>query len=455
MSRKTLTIFTVLALLSLGLSACGPSISLKTPPAETPSATVEVTPTPLAEERKLEIFHWWTAEGEVESAKAMFEAFHDAYPEVGVVENPVTGGGGVSHRVVLEARLSADIPPDTFQTLGGAELKSYVDGGYLVALDDLYSELGYESVIPRPLANAVTIDRYPYVIPLNTHIQNILYYDKKLFDEMGLEAPTTYDALLAAAEAIKEAHPDMSPLALGSEETWEAPFLLDSLLLVVGGPAYYVELYKGEIDVATDPTFKDALQKLEALVPYIYPAHDDLTWDESCGLVASGDSAMVLMGTWGIGYFQSIGWEPDIDFGAVTFPQQPQRILLFHADAYGLARGAPHPETTRDWLRTVASPELQIATDVLQGGLFARTDIDPAEFPDPIRQGLQAYVNENPDKLILDQHGSIAPLAFTQSYWEAITAFIDSPDVEETVLSVADMFIVYDVRTEAAWYMWP
>lgn len=455
MSRKNLITFIFLMLLGLCVSACKPSISLSTPTPEVREVIVEVTPTPLPEERKLEIFHWWTAEGEVESAKAMFEAFHDAYPEIEVVENPVTGGGGVSHRVVLEARLSAAVPPDTFQTLGGAELKSYVDGGYMVDLEDLYSELGYEAVIPRPLANAATINQYPYVIPLNMHIQNILYYDKKLFDEMGLEAPTTYDALLAAAEAIKAANPDMYPLALGSEEKWEAAFLFDSILLEVGGPAYYVKLYKGEIDVTDDPIFRTALQKLEALVPYIYPDHADLTWDESCGLVASGDSAMVIMGTWGIGYFKSRGWEPGSDFSSVTFPQQPQRVLLFHADAYGLAKGAPHPETTLDWLRTVASPELQIATDVPQGGLFARTDIDPAEFPDPIRQELQAYVNANPDKLILDQHGSIAPLAFTQSYWELLTAFIENPDVDETILSVADLFMIYDVRTEAAWYIWP
>src|SRR2546427_3401815 len=156
-----------------------------------------------AEERKLEIFHWWTAGGEREAADAMFKALKAKYPDIQLVENPVAGGGGVSHRVVLQARLSANLPPDTWQTLGGAELKSYVDGGYLAPLDSLYTEIKYSDAIPKPLANAVTIGGHPYVVPLNMHIQNILYYNKKLFDELGLKPPTTFDELLAAAKAIK------------------------------------------------------------------------------------------------------------------------------------------------------------------------------------------------------------------------------------------------------------
>lgn len=414
-----------------------------------------VTATPAPEAKKLEIFHWWTAGGERQAADAMFKALHDKYPDVEVVENPVAGGGGVSHRVVLQARLSAGLPPDTFQTLGGAELKSYVDGKQLEPLDDLWKELKYSDAIPGPLAKAVTVDGHPYIIPLNMHIQNILYYNKALFDELKLKPPTNFDELITVAAAIKKAKPKMYPMALGSKEKWEAAFVLDSILLEVGGAEYYVKLYKGEIDVSKDATYKTALQKLQQLQEYIYPYHANLTWDESCGLLVSGDSAMVIMGTWGIGYFQSREWTPDKEYSALTFPQKPERILLFHPDAYGLTVGAPHPATTMDWLKVVASPELQVPTDVTQGGMFARIDIDPKEFPDPIRQELQAYVRDNPNKLILDQHGSIAPMSFTQAYWDAIAAFIAEPKVDGTISAVNDLFTVYKVKEGAAWYMWP
>lgn len=416
-----------------------------------------VTATPEPEANELEIFHWWTAPGEREAADAMFAALKESYPDITVVENPVAGGGGVSHRVVLQGRIAAGLPPDTFQTLGGAELKAYVDGGALEPLDDLWAELNYAEVIPGPLANAVTVDGHPYVVPLNMHIQNILYYNQPLFEELGLEPPKNFDELIAASQAIKEAHPDMAPLALGTVENWEAAFVLDSILLEVGGPEYYVDLYKGNIDVTTDATYREALEKLAELNQYVYPFHSNLTWDQSVGLVVSEDSAMVIMGTWAIGAFISNGWTPGEDFGAVTFPQEPERMLLFHPDTYGLAKGAPHPQATLNWLRVVASPELQIPTDVTQGGMFARIDIDPSEFPDPIRQEMQAYVRDNPDKLILDQHGSIAPASFSNEYWIVIAGFMaeESPDVDATIEQVANLFETYDVKNEAAWYNWP
>lgn len=467
MYKKAVVLLTTLVLLSLVVTACAPQEVVKTvivtqvvekageEVVVTKVVEVVVTPTPEPEEKKLEIFHWWTAGGEREAADAMFKALNDKHPDVEVVENPVAGGGGVSHRVVLQARLSAGLPPDTWQTLGGAELKSYVDGGYLEPLDDLWEELAYYDAIPKPLANAVTIDGHPYVVPLNMHIQNILYYNQDLFNELGIAPPTNFAELIEAATTIKQAYPDMSPMGLGTKEKWEAAFVFDSILLEVGGPEYYVSLYKGEVDVANDPTFRTALERLEELIPYVYPFHSNLTWDESCGLVVAGDSAMVLMGTWAIGYFQSRGWTPGVEFSAVTFPQEPERILLFHPDTYGMTKGAPHPETTMDWLRVVASPELQIPTDVTQGGMFARLDIDPSEFPDPIRQELQAYVRDNPGMLILDQHGSIAPFSFTQAYWDVCAAFIAEPDVDATISSVADLFTTYSVQEQAAWYQWP
>ena len=409
------------------------------------------------EERQLEIFHWWVGPGEREAADEWFKALHAKYPEVEVIENPVAGGGGVSHRVVLQSRLTAGLPPDTFQALGGAELKAYVDGGYLLPLDDLWTELNYRKVIPGPLANTFMFNGHPYGIPLNMHIQNIMYYNKNLFNELGLTEPKNFDEFTTAAEAIKNAKPGMYPLGLGTKEKWEAAFVLDAIILGEGGPEYYVKLFKGEIDVTKDKTFRAALEKLAKLKPYTYPYHANLTWDQSVSLVVAGDAAMVTMGTWAIGAFLNNKWTPGEDFGALTFPQGKERYLLFHADSFVLPKNAPHPGTTMDFLRVTASPDLQIPCDVVQGGLVARIDIDPKVFPDPIRQEMQAYIRDNPTKLILDQHGSIAPQSFSSEYWAAIAGFMgeDRPDIDKTLAQIDTLFTTYEVKKDAAWYVWP
>src|SRR5512136_1482623 len=189
MSKKIFVLLAIVAALSVVLSACGPAPTPVTI-IQTQEVQVVVTATPKPAEKKLEIFHWWTAPGEREAADAMFAAFANQYPDVTVVENPVPGGGGTEHRVVLKARITAGIPPDTFQTLGGAELKDYVDSNVLQPLDDFYKESGYGDKIPKPLLNAVTINGHPYSVPLNMHLENILYYNKKWFDELKIAAPT-------------------------------------------------------------------------------------------------------------------------------------------------------------------------------------------------------------------------------------------------------------------------
>jgi len=72
--------------------------------------------------------------------------------------------------------------------------------------------LNYDKVIPKPLADAVTMNGHRWVVPLNMHIQNILYYDKKLLDELKLQPPTSFDELLKVANAVKKAKPNVWPL---------------------------------------------------------------------------------------------------------------------------------------------------------------------------------------------------------------------------------------------------
>jgi glucose/mannose transport system substrate-binding protein len=255
------------------------------------------------------------------------------------------------------------------------------------------------------------------------------------------------------------AHPDMVCLDVGSKDNWSDVFVLDTIMMELGGPEYYVKFFKGEVDVATDPIFKESLQKFADLQKYSnMKDHSSLTWDQAVSAVGSGQAAMTIMGTWAIGAFvKGSNWQPGVDFGAVNYPTKPERILLFHPDTYGCTVGAPDPAECQDWLNVVASPELQIPTDVTQGGLFARTDIDPKEFPDPIRQEMQDFVSKNPDKLIMDQHGTILPNPAQVQYRVIISTFFadSTPDIEGTIKATADMMTTFNVKEGAAWYKWP
>ena len=476
MEKITLKGFILLVLFCMLIAACsfgGPAASLTPLPTSPPriirqtvivTATPEIkatkkTATPQQVQEQLLVFNWWTGSGDHQAADAMFKAFNDRYPNINIVNNPVPGDtGSLNEHVVLQVRLSAGLPPDSWQTMAGAELKGYVDNKQLQPLDDLYKQLGYSDKIPKPLLNAVTIGGHPYSVPLNLHIQNILYYNKKLFDDNQLTPPATYDDLMATCKKLRTLKPGMSCLALASNEKWGDVFVFDSLLLgEPGGARHYVDIYKGDVDVSADSDFKDALKKYAALIPYINADHVNLTWDQAVGYVGAGKSAMTLMGTWAIAAFKSSSnWNPGVDFGAVSFPSKPDRILLFQSDTYGCAVGAPNQDACLKWLGIVASQDLQVPADLAQGGLFARTDIDPAKFPDPFRKEMQNTINQKPGNLILDQNGSILDNTIRPLYWDAIASFTLNPiNPNATARAIQALFKTYNVKSGSSWYQWP
>jgi hypothetical protein len=70
---------------------------------------------------------------------------------------------------------------------------------------------------------------------------------------------------------------------------------------------------------------------------------------------------------------------------------------------------------------------------------------------------MQEFVSKNPDKLILDQHGTILPNAAQVQYRVIISTFFAAakPDVEGAIAATVDMMTVFNVKEGAAWYQWP
>ncbi|VYU45226.1 sn-glycerol-3-phosphate-binding periplasmic protein UgpB precursor [Clostridium tertium] len=60
----------------------------------------------------------------------------------------------------------------------------------------------YEDILPS-LREAATIDGKIYGMPFNKSTE-VIWYNKTLFDELGLKAPTNYDELVQVAKTIKE-----------------------------------------------------------------------------------------------------------------------------------------------------------------------------------------------------------------------------------------------------------
>ena len=96
---------------------------------------------------KVEIFSWWTSGGEAAGLDELFKAFTAANPGAQIVNSTVAGGGGNNAQAVLQSRLSANNPPDGWQTHIGHELfDKYVTPGYAADISALWTSENWAAV---------------------------------------------------------------------------------------------------------------------------------------------------------------------------------------------------------------------------------------------------------------------------------------------------------------------
>ncbi len=404
-----------------------------------------------AEQQQLVVYHWWTAGGERQAMQVIFDAFTKKNSTTKIVDNPVAGGGGITLKTVLLGLLAAKIPPDTFQSLSGAELKQYVDGNYIAPVDDVWTAQNLNANYPAVIGKMTMFSGKHYGIPMNAHRANWLFYNMKLFKDLKLAPPTTADELIAAAKQIKANKPGVAPIAIGTREKWPAVFLFDVVLLSTGGPDVYEKFYTGQLDVKTSPELRTALEKYKDLIPYLYEFHGAKTWSDIAGPMAEGKMGMMVIGDFAAGLLVQAGFKEGVDWDAVGFPQKPQEVFLMIVDTFVRPAGAKHPEATTAWLTNLTDPQVQGTFNIVKGSIAIHKAVPDSTYPDKLHRTASATFKS---KRIVPSsiHGVLAPPAFLSDWQDILTRFLYSPDVKRALTEISDAMTLDKVTESGNWY---
>ncbi len=412
-SRSYLILMVILTL-SMLLSACAK-------PTPAPSETEQPAPT----ENKLEIFSWWTAGGEADGLNALFELYKQKYPDVEIINATVAGGAGSNAKAVLATRMQSGDPPDSFQVHAGHELiDSWVQAGKMEPVTFIFEENGWLDKYPPGVIDILSYDGEIWSVPVNIHRSNVLWYNKAIFEENGLEPPKTFDEFFAVADALKAK--GITPLALGDNGIWAATHLFESVLLGAMGPEKYRGLWDGSTDW-NGPEVKQALETFAKMMEYVNEDHAALSWDQAAQLVADGDAAMTIMGDWTEGYFKSIGLTPNKEFGWVPSPNTEGTFIML-SDSFGLPKGAPHRENAIAWLELCGSKEGQDAFNPLKGSIPARTDGDRALYDEYLQSAMDDFSSNEIVPSVT--HGAAASEGWVTAIHDVMTLFVSDLDVD-------------------------
>jgi glucose/mannose transport system substrate-binding protein len=426
MHRKGHLLFVVLVLAALILGACGPAAT-PTEEAPAPEAPTEAAPEPTVVEApagpsgQLEIFSWWTAGGEAEGLNAMLQVFGPLYPDVELINATVAGGAGVDARAVLATRMQGGDPPGSFQVHAGHELiDTYVTAGQMEPLTSLYEEQGWLDVMPPDLISILSYNGDIWSVPVNIHRANVLWYNKAVFADLGLEPPATMDEFFTVAEALQDA--GITPLSLG--ESWTQVHLFETVLLGTLGPDAYIGLWTGDTDWASAEV-TTALDNFGRMLEYVNEDFAALTWDQATQLVIDGTAGMNVMGDWAEGYFKAQGLTPDVEFGWAPSPGSAGSFDAL-SDSFGLPADAPNRDAAIAWLIVCGSQAGQDAFNPLKGSIPARTDGDRSLYDVYLQSAMDDFSSNTIVPSLM--HGAAAAPSWQQDVIDAVGLFVGGRD---------------------------
>lgn len=272
-----------------------------------------------------------------------------------------------SYKEKIRTAIGSDNAPTLIYGWGGATLRDYAETGKIVDLtDDLGGEL--ERVIPT-IAEGGKVDGKLYAIPHTGSQPVVLYYNKKLFNEAGIEAPKTWNELLKAVDVFKER--GVIPISLAGASKWTSMMWLEYLFDRIGGPDVFNRIVENEKGAWSDPAVKKSLEYAQELVKAgafgdgFGSVSSDA--DADAALLYTGKAAMLLQGAWTYGRFVTDAPEflESGDLGYTVFPLVESGkggingVVGNLTNYWSISTGAPKEaqETAKKYLRTVLEDE--------------------------------------------------------------------------------------------------
>jgi len=378
--------------------------------------------------QKLEVLTSWNGGGDSVALGALIRLYQKANPNVEVIIRAIGGAGAGAAKAVLQTRLTAGNPPDTWQSHPGWELLSqYVDPGYCEPINTLYDREGWNEVLRSELIPMLSKNRKIYAVLAGIHRGNLLWYNKKVLDKHGITIgdELSFDEFLTACSKLEAAA--ISGLAVGDSEIANSTQIFEDTLLGMVGPDGWLNLFNGKMGW-DDPKVRAAMKLYGQLLDYQNPDHASLDLYGALRKFMDGKAGFCCSGDWTYGALLKAGQKPNEDFGWVCYPGTNGSFVVI-ADGFTLAKGAPDKEEALNWLKVVGSKEAQEQFNEIKGSIPARIDIDRAKFDGYHQWSMDSFAK---DRLVPScVHGEAASGAFLDALNDAVTQFVEDRDVDK------------------------
>lgn len=215
---------------------------------------------------------------------------------------------------------------------------------------------------PEASRRIARIDGVTYGVPVRSHVM-MLYYRKDIFDDLGLEPPTTWSELEAAARAINEADNDTYGITMNwanqgggvSLKPWHN-------MLRANGTDIFDDDWR---PVFNDDAGIEATEFYAGLLRYAPPGAVTYNEGDLRNSFALGEAAMAVAWSWSYNLFtredtseevvrENVGYSgviPGPDGGAVPI------AMVWPA---AISASSEHKEAALEWIKWMTNPDMDL-----------------------------------------------------------------------------------------------
>ncbi len=170
--------------------------------------------------------------------------------------------------LITQTMAAAGNPPDLSAMPRPGVMAQLAREGLILPLtsgdDPILPEGLLEANYSQAIIDLGSVDGEFYGVISAISAKSTAWYQTELFEELGEEAPETWDEFIEFLGILEEE--GVAPLALGAIDGWTLTDIFENLYLNIAGPEMYNQLFVTHEVEWTDPTVIDALEHFAEMV---------------------------------------------------------------------------------------------------------------------------------------------------------------------------------------------
>lgn len=301
---------------------------------------------------------------------------------------------------VVSASFVRGNPPDIMLANYNYEIARFVQRCALSDLGETDAAATVRDDLQPLMEQYGACDGRTSALPYSVMASSVIY-NTQIFEENGLEVPTTWDELLAVCDALEEA--GVTPFYGTFKDDWTvAQGWYD---YAIGGSLDVIDFFDqlagegAEVDgssaVSFEKDFTPPVEKVLTLAAeYTNDDADSRAYGDGNLDFGNGEAAMYLQGPWAFSEIAKTA--PDAPLGTFPLPMTDDPDDLAIRVNMDLAAMIPDASTkkdaARDFLEYLYQPEIIEAYNDSQLGFSPTKDAPPPQ--DPRIEGMQSYYDE-------------------------------------------------------------